>query len=122
QRLMDLRGEGLVQLEALRNAGVKNSLDAEAIFTVAAADAGAKVFLRAYLPELEDLLGVGYASVEEVDRVEGDLGVTVRVADARDKYGRCARSWKRRPDVGSDADHPDLSARDAAVVEALRGG
>ena len=43
------------------------------------------------------------------------------VLDARERYGRCERSWKRRPDVGSDPDYPDLSARDAAAVKALRG-
>jgi len=31
---------------------------------------------------------------------------------------KCARSWRIRPDVGSDAEYPDLSARDAAVVAA----
>ncbi len=31
-------------------------------------------------------------------------------------WGLCARSRKRTPDVGSDPAHPDLSARDAAVV------
>ena len=34
---------------------------------------------------------------------------------------KCARSWRRVPDVGSDPRYPDLSARDAAVVAALRG-
>ncbi len=29
---------------------------------------------------------------------------------------KCARSWRRVPDVGSDPRYPDLSARDAAVV------
>ncbi|MCA3699054.1 MAG: isoleucine--tRNA ligase [Brevundimonas sp.] len=37
---------------------------------------------------------------------------------------KCARSWRRVPDVGSDADYPDLSARDADAVrwwDAQRG-
>ncbi len=29
---------------------------------------------------------------------------------------QCARSWRRVPDVGSDPDYPDLSARDADAV------
>jgi len=29
---------------------------------------------------------------------------------------KCARSWRRVPDVGSDLDYPDLSARDAEAV------
>ncbi len=31
---------------------------------------------------------------------------------------KCARSWKVLPDVGSDADYPDLSIRDAAAARA----
>jgi isoleucyl-tRNA synthetase len=118
-RLLELRQEGLLQLEALRNAGVKNPLDAEVVFTVAEGDAPTRAFLEMYLGELEDLLGVGHARVATAAAVEGDSPVAVAVADAREKYPRCARSWKRRPDVGSDGDYPDLSARDAEVVKAL---
>jgi isoleucyl-tRNA synthetase len=121
-RLMDLRQEALVKLEALRNAGVKNPLDAEVVFTVPkGADAVADM-LSVYLRELEDLCGVGYACVRRGDAPMGDrpLPVQVDVADARGRYGRCARSWKRRPDVGSDRRYPDLSARDAAVMAQLR--
>ncbi|MBU1271774.1 MAG: hypothetical protein KJ827_06220, partial [Alphaproteobacteria bacterium] len=45
--------------------------------------------------------------------VEGDaLAVAVALAD----YPKCARSWRRVPDVGSDPAYPDLSARDADAV------
>ena len=45
--------------------------------------------------------------------VEGDtLSVAVALAD----YPKCARSWRRVPDVGSDPAYPDLSARDADAV------
>jgi isoleucyl-tRNA synthetase len=124
--LMDLRGIALAKLEALRNAGVKNPLDAEAIFTVAQDNALAVAMLESYLPELEDLLGVGYARIEKAPGEKltgektytavGERPIAVRVEDARGKYKRCARSWKRRPDVGSNGDYPDLSARDADVV------
>ena len=47
------------------------------------------------------------------DLVEGEtISVTVAVAD----YPKCARSWRRVPDVGSDPAYPDLSARDADAV------
>ena len=69
--------------------------------------------------KFEDLLGVGYARIEQVAELpEGEV-VEVEVFDARDKYQRCSRSWKRRPDVGSDSEYPDLSARDAAVMKQL---
>jgi isoleucyl-tRNA synthetase len=45
--------------------------------------------------------------------VGGDaVTVDVRLAD----HPKCARSWRRVPDVGSDPDYPDLSARDADAV------
>jgi isoleucyl-tRNA synthetase len=40
------------------------------------------------------------------------LAVTVALAD----HPKCARSWRRVPDVGSDPAYPDLSARDADAV------
>ena len=51
-----------------------------------------------------------------VDLAHGGDGVSVevRVAD----YPKCARSWRRVPDVGSDPDYPELSARDADAVRA----
>ena len=119
-KLMDLRGAGLVKLEALRNAGVKKTLDAEAIFKVRAGDDEAMQIIETYRPELEDLLGVGYARVEFADDLPEGTTVDVEVLDARDRYQRCARSWKRRPDVGSNEKYPDLSARDAAVMEELK--
>jgi isoleucyl-tRNA synthetase len=118
-RLMDLRADGLVKLEALRNAGVKNPLDAEAVLRVRRGAAGAAEFVETYRKELEDLLGVGYARVEPVAELPEGVIVDVAVLDARQKYRRCARSWKRRPDVGSDPDFPDLCARDAVVMKEL---
>jgi isoleucyl-tRNA synthetase len=43
------------------------------------------------------------------------INVTVGLAD----HPKCARSWRRVPDVGSDPDYPDLSARDADAVRFL---
>jgi len=121
EKLMELRQSGLLKLEALRNAGVKNPLDTEVIFRIAADNDQANALIEAHLSELEDLLGVGYAQIERVDQLpEGEV-VEVEVLDSRQKYDRCNRSWKRRPDVGSDSDYPDLSARDAAVMRALSG-
>ncbi|MFP4053655.1 MAG: isoleucine--tRNA ligase [Phycisphaerae bacterium] len=121
ERLMELRQEALVKLEKLRIAGVKNPLEAEAVFRIATGNSGAVKFIDTYLKELEDLLGVGYARIEVADDVPDDSTVQVEVYDAREKYPRCARSWKRRPDVGSAPSYPDLSARDAGVMEELEG-
>lgn len=118
-RLLDLRAAGMVKLEALKNSGVKNSLDAELVLKVAKGNDRMIDLLNAYHKELEDLLGVGHAVIEQVDALPDDAVVLVEVLDVRDKYKRCARSWKRRPDVGSNPLYPELSARDAAVMEQL---
>jgi hypothetical protein len=118
---MDLRDAGLVKLEALRNAGVKNPLDVEAVLRVRAGDEATRKVIETYRPELEDLLGVGYARVESAEDLPEGMAVAIEVLDSRDRYQRCARSWKRRPDVGSNEKYPDLSARDAAVMEELEG-
>ncbi|MCP5080311.1 MAG: isoleucine--tRNA ligase [Alphaproteobacteria bacterium] len=47
-------------------------------------------------------------------RMEEVAGVAVVPAMAEGR--KCARSWKVLADVGSDADYPELSARDAAAV------
>jgi isoleucyl-tRNA synthetase len=117
ERLLELRSEGLLKLEAIRNAGVKAPLDTEAVFRVDPANEALAALLEAHLGEMEDLLGVGFARIER--EPPGDAG-TVEILDARERYPRCERSWKRRPDVGSDAAYPGLSARDAAAVKAVR--
>ena len=48
-------------------------------------------------------------------------GVAVVIKKAED-YGlrKCARSWRYTADVGQDAEFPDVSARDAAVLHDLK--
>ncbi len=124
EQIMTLRAAGLAELENLRNAGVKNPLDAEAVFRVPQDHDETARLIETYLHELEDLLGVGYARIERSAAPAEDapgLGVSVEVLDAREKYPRCERSWKRRPDVGSVEGCPDLSARDAAVLAEREG-
>ncbi|PAQ00953.1 isoleucine--tRNA ligase [Mesorhizobium mediterraneum] len=48
-------------------------------------------------------------------------GVAVVVEKAEDRgLVKCARSWRYTADVGSDAEFPDVSARDAAVLHELK--
>jgi len=54
---------------------------------------------------------VGAFTLPEVPGV----GVVPRRAEGR----KCARSWRIVPDVGSDPQYPDLSARDASAVREL---
>ena len=120
REMFALRTSGLLKLEEIRNEGVKDPLDTEAVFHVGSRYKSVENLLEAQIADLEDLLGVGYARVDRVDKLEYDAAVQVRIVDTREMYPRCARSWKRRPDVGSDPEYPDLSARDAAAVRAIR--
>jgi isoleucyl-tRNA synthetase len=45
----------------------------------------------------------------------------VRVVPALAEGRKCARSWRITNDVGSDADYPELSARDAAAMREIDG-
>ena len=110
--LMKLRDEGLGHLDRLKKeAGLNKSVDAEAIYEVS--DAGVRGQLEAYGVDLADLVGAGYHSFAENP---GGAEVSVKLVDRRETYAACARSWKRRPDVGQDAEYPDLCPRDAAAV------
>ena len=114
EALMDLRDQALGQIDKLtRQIGKYKALDAEVIYHVA--DAVLRQKLSAYGPDLEDIVGAGCWSFG--DKADG-AGVSVEVVDRRDTYKACARSWKRRPDVGRNPEYPDLSARDAAAVAA----
>ena len=115
KELMELRERALSQLDQLKKAaGVNKALDAEVIFEVG--DESLRRRLMAYGADLEDMVGAGFHTLVETNV----SGVGVKVVDRRTNYQACARSWKRRPDVGSDAHYPDLSARDAQAVRSLK--
>ena len=115
-RLFELRDAALLQLDALKKqVGLNKALDAEIVFHVD--DDAIRRRLQAYGPDLEDMVGAGHHSFAE----KGPDGpaVKVEVVDRRNDYAACARSWKRRPDVGKDPEFPDLCLRDAAALRAL---
>lgn len=111
--LMDLRNQALLQLDALKKeVGLNKALDAEVIYEVD--DDKIRQQLQAYGADLEDMVGAGHHAFAE--KGAGHPAVRVKVVDRRETYPACARSWKRRPDVGENPAYPDLSLRDAAAV------
>ncbi len=60
---------------------------------------------------------VGSAGPADAFRV--DDVATVSVEPLLAEGTKCARSWRITPDVGSDPDFPDVSARDAAALKEL---
>ena len=55
--------------------------------------------------------GEGPAEAFRLDDVPG-----IAVVPAKAEGRKCARSWKISPDVGKDADYPDVTPRDAAAL------
>jgi isoleucyl-tRNA synthetase len=113
--LMELRDDATQQLDRLKKeAGLNKAIDAEIVYHVD--DDLLRRRLQAYGPDLEDLMGAGFHSI--VEKNTERPAVAVKVIDRRNDYKACARSWKRRPDVGLDQEFSDLSLRDAAAVRA----
>jgi isoleucyl-tRNA synthetase len=114
--LMELRDQIMLQIDPLLRKFPKQikPLDMEIVYRVD--DDALRQRLQAYGPDLEDIVGAGCHSFAE--KSPDHPAVTVEVIDRRSEYSACARSWKRRPDVGKDAEFPDLSMRDAAAVRA----
>ena len=113
--LMDLRERALLQLDGLKKSGGLNkATEAEVKYLIH--DGEMLKRLSAYGADLEDLIGCGYHRLEQSD---GTGAASVEVSDSREQYPACARSWKRRPDVGSDPAYPDLCARDAAAMHSI---
>ncbi len=121
ERILAVRSDVARELEKLRaEKRIGSGLDA----TVALhAEGELLAFLREAQPVLPEALITSEVAVAEgipPEAVPGTdvpgLGVIVRPSDRP----KCARCWRLLPSVGSDAGHPQLCARCAAVVRALR--
>lgn len=112
-----IRSEVTKVLEGARRAKtIGNSLDAKVELF---ADGEALDILRSVEKDLATLLIVSQASLSEgaANGVEAtgreDLKITVKPAEGH----KCERCWTYSETVGSDAEHPTLCARCAAVVK-----
>jgi isoleucyl-tRNA synthetase len=111
--LMQLRDSALGQLDALKkSAGLNKASESELVYHL---PDDVRQRLGEYGVDLEDLAGGGHVSFAPATTP------AITIVDAREKYQACARCWKRRPDVGSDAEYPDLCGRDAAAMRILKG-
>ena len=87
---------------------IGKSLEAEVDLTVTAEDAF-----------LTDMDAADLADLLIVSQVRVDVGAEQAVAVRPASGAKCLRCWKVLPTVGSDAGHPDLCPRCAAVVKNL---
>jgi isoleucyl-tRNA synthetase len=96
----------------------------EAVPTVHMAEGELKAAIAGVdLAEIAITSGISFASTPGPDgafALHDVAGVGVVVEKAEDKgLVKCARSWRYTDDVGSDADYPDVSARDAAALREI---
>jgi isoleucyl-tRNA synthetase len=69
------------------------------------------------MDDLADVFRVSQVTLEPLYKdLDGETQGLEEIIVEKAQGDRCARSWKILPDVGSDPDHPDLSARDAFAV------
>ena len=87
---------------------IGKSLEAEVDLTVTAEDAF-----------LADMNAADLADTLIVSQVRVDVGAEQAVAVRPAAGAKCLRCWKVLPTVGSDAEHPELCPRGAAVVKNL---
>ena len=119
-RLLAVRSDVARELEKLRaDKKIGSGLDA---CVALHAEGELFAFLRDHQAMLPEPLIVSEVAVVEgtcPDAVPGTdvqgLGIIVRPSDRP----KCARCWRLLPSVGSDAEHPQLCARCAAVVRSL---
>ena len=110
---------GALELERAKKT-IGSSLEAAPRVFIADAELAAAV-ADVDLAEIVITSGITVASGEgpvEAFRLDDVKGVSVSFAPAAGR--KCARSWRYTDDVGSDADFPDVSARDAAALRELR--
>ena len=74
--------------------------------------------------EFEDVCITSAISVVEGEGLEGAFTLPeidgVAVVFAKAEGNKCQRSWKILPEVGTDADFPDVTMRDADALRELR--
>jgi isoleucyl-tRNA synthetase len=131
ERILSLRGEAAIPLEAARNTEAEPAeTDAKGKRKrVIGANLDAKVTIDpgpfadlfpGRLSEVREALGVSVVATGApggpfLHRSEAYPGLVLSVERA--PHGKCERCWTLSPDVGSSADEPELCARCAAVVK-----
>jgi isoleucyl-tRNA synthetase len=121
EALLALRSDVARELERLREAGAIGA-PLEARVSVYCLPAQ-RARLSVLADELRFLFITSAAEVQAVEAAPGGAvpavntgaGVWITVAAASDP--KCVRCWHRRPDVGSDARHPQLCARCVSNIE-----
>ncbi|MER8694121.1 isoleucine--tRNA ligase [Mesorhizobium opportunistum] len=102
---------------------IGSSLEAVPVVTIndAALEAAISDVDMAEMAITSDLVIAHGQAPQSAFTLDDVKGVAVVVEKAEDRgLVKCARSWRYTADVGQDAEFPDVSARDAAVLRELK--
>ena len=111
QQIIDVRETVSKAMEAFRAAG-NSSLDADVTIYC---DGGLRSALEQLEDELRFVLITSEAEIQPLDKkpeeiaLDDELGIGIQVSAS--PHGKCVRCWHHRPEVGTNAEHPELCGR-----------
>ena len=113
QRLLAVRDEVLISLEAARQAKlIGKGLDAHVHLEASEATLS---LLQRYDSSLKELFNVSQVTLAHIEHPNGETRVTTSVADGV----KCERCWNYTADVGQDARYPTVCLRCAEALDAI---
>jgi isoleucyl-tRNA synthetase len=113
QKLLAIRSEVLISLEAARQAKlVGKGLDARVHLEASEPKLS---LLQHYEPSLKELFNVSQVSLAHIEHPNGETRVTTSAAEGT----KCERCWNYTPDVGQDARYPSVCLRCAEALDAI---
>jgi isoleucyl-tRNA synthetase len=113
QKLLEVRSEVLISLEAARQSKlIGKGLDAKVLI-----DASEPTFslLQRYEPTLKELFNVSQVTLAHIEHPEQKTVVATLAAEGT----KCARCWNYTADVGDDARYPTVCLRCAEALSAI---
>ncbi len=113
QKLLEVRSEVLISLEAARQSKlIGKGLDAKV--SIEASEPVYSLLLR-YEPSLKELFNVSQVSLAHIEHPEQKTVVTTLAAEGT----KCARCWNYTTDVGDDQRYPTVCLRCADALDAI---
>jgi isoleucyl-tRNA synthetase len=118
QKLLDVRSEALVSIEAERKAGrVGKGLDASVDLLVS--DAALTQLLTRYTTALPELFNVSQVTLKEAVASDDPQRIPVVAITVPASGTKCERCWRYTNDVGNVAKYPTVCLRCSEALEAI---
>ncbi|RZU43546.1 isoleucine--tRNA ligase [Edaphobacter modestus] len=118
QKLLDVRSEALVSIEAERKAGrVGKGLDASVDLLIS--DAALSQLLARYSTALPELFNVSHVTLKGAVASSNPQSVPVAAITVPASGTKCERCWRYTTDVGDEAKYPTVCLRCADALDAI---